>query len=139
MSSATVHAAYRAWLEAAWTACELRFENESQDPPADGATFIYVELEGGLFDQASIGAGAPSDNLWREEGTIFLDVCVATGDKAATIQGLQYREQLALAHRGLQLAPGITFREISFGAGEKLEGSGNYYRLPLTANFFRDQ
>lgn len=139
MSSATVHAAVRTWLEANWTTTELRFENESQDPPADGATFIYVELDGGFFDQESIGAGTVAANLWREEGTLFLDVCVPTGDRTKTTQGLQYRETLALALRGLQLTPGITFREIAFGVGEKLEGSGNYYRLPLTAAFFRDQ
>lgn len=114
----------------------LRFENDGQDPPADASPFIYVEIESVSDDQASIGGGdSPDANLWREEGTVFFDICIQRG--TLTSQGRTWRDQLARLFKGLKLS-GLTFRTQRFLGGESLAGTGNYYRLPLAIDFHRD-
>ncbi|WP_210237184.1 hypothetical protein, partial [Mesorhizobium sp. M3A.F.Ca.ET.174.01.1.1] len=55
-------------LTANWTSTPLVFENDHYDLPNAAAAFVYVEIWAipGGFDQASIGAGARDDNLWRD-------------------------------------------------------------------------
>lgn len=138
MASSAAYTAIHDFLVANWLAPlpGLRFENDGQDPPADGSAFVYVEIESEEDDQASIGGGdQPDDNLWREVGGVSIEVLIERG--TGTAQGRIWRDQLGALFKGLTLA-GIKFRTQRFLAGTPYEGNGNYFSLPLVIEFERD-
>lgn len=126
----------RAWLIANWSATALRFENETLDPPAALAAFVFFEVWSEFVDVAEIGAGNPHDAVWREEGEAVFHIVVASGSGALQVR--DYAEQLALKLRGLVLANGVRIGALSIGSGEQLAVDGSYFDLPLSAQWARD-
>lgn len=137
MSSLTSYDALRNWLEGAWSATVLRFENETPYPPADLAPFVYLEVTGDLFSQLSIGAGSPDANLWREEGVATLSCCVPTGSGASLARGMA--STLADMMKGLSLSPGLQCTSMIVGAGDRFVHDGNYFAVPLITNWYRNE
>ncbi|WP_210235492.1 hypothetical protein, partial [Mesorhizobium sp. M8A.F.Ca.ET.165.01.1.1] len=89
------------------------------------AAFVYVEIWAipGGFDQASIGAGARDDNLWREHGTLDMHVMVPKG--TGSRDGRDKAGQLIDLFRGQDLS-GLTFLEASIGEGQPGRPFANY-------------
>lgn len=137
MSTLTAYDALRDWFEANWTFTAKRYENETPYAPADLAPFVYMEVEGELFSQLSIGAGAPSANLWREEGAAWFHCCVPQGSGVETARS--YAQTLALMLKGLALAPGLQMTSMQIRPGGPYPADGNYYAVPLLSNWYRNE
>ena len=141
MSSDTLHAALRAYLEANWTATPLAWENEAFEAPRDALgnplPWVMVEASGNLCAQASIGAGSAAANLWREEGLVWLHVFVPTGTGSALAR--QHARALVDLFRGLTLAAGtIRYRDASIGRGEPGSDDGKWWRISAGVEWQRD-
>jgi len=136
MSSLTTYDALRTWLEANWPGTALRFENETAYAPDGAAPFVYLEVRGNVFGQIAIGAGA-GGNLWREQGIARFHICVPSGTGCVTARG--YKSALVEMLKGLRLAPGIVCRQIAAGIGGPFKGDGNYFALPVTTFWQRDE
>ncbi|RUM97913.1 hypothetical protein EET67_09875 [Pseudaminobacter arsenicus] len=136
MSSATAFNTIEQYLKAQWTATPLVFENEPHDLPDQPAHWVFVEVFGDTFEQASIGADGRDANLWRETGQIYINVM--TERDIGTGQARAYAEQLASLFRGLDIGT-LTFGRSSIGAGEPGIGDGNYWRMTVTIDWERDQ
>ncbi|MGC2853953.1 phage tail terminator-like protein [Novispirillum sp. DQ9] len=119
MGTQAARSAIRAHLEANWDtdAAALVFPNEG-DPPADvSQPWIFVEVRGSAYYQASIGAGSITDNLWRDEGSIWatINVPIGTGEDDAGTLAQQFMDLF----RGTELAGNLEFREFQDGDGER--------------------
>lgn len=137
MSSLTAYDALHDWLEANWTFTARRYENDGPEPP-DGLThFLHMAVEGEAFAQMSIGAGGPDDNLWRETGFAIFTACVPSGSGVSLGRG--YVSTLAEMMKGLRLSPGLTCRQMRIGAGAPFRRWGNYWGVPLTTEWYRDE
>lgn len=135
MSSPAAYTALRDYLVTNWTTTPLVFENE--DWPLDQgeiAAFIFVEIVGNLYAQASVGA--PGDNLWRETGTMQCHVFVP--NSTGTLTARQHAYTLAGLFREVQV-DGITFEDLSLGASEPGRQDGNYFPFSLTVDWRRDE
>ncbi len=134
MSSASAFEGLEDYLKAEWTATPIVFENEDWPLADDPAAFVFIEIFGDFFGQASIGA--PGENIWREEGQIRAHVMVVrnTGTRVAR----QCAQQLAAFFQEVEVADGIHFSEMSIGAGEPGAADGNYYRMTLMVDWYRD-
>lgn len=119
-----------------WSAIPLAFENDGYEKPSDPDYFVYVEVVGDFFDQASIGAEPQTDNLWREEGVLYLHVMTPRG--AGSLQARTYGKQLANLFRGQEIN-GVVFRAISLGGGGAPDEDGNYWPFTVTIDWQRDQ
>lgn len=135
MSSATVFAAVRTFLEAAWTATPLAWENETFVPGAEPAPFVLVECYGDSFEQMSIGSGSPVTERWVEDGAVLLHVMVPAG--TGSMQARTYAEALAALLRGLELPGNLRFRNMSIGLGDVGTEDGTYWRISLRADWTR--
>jgi hypothetical protein len=135
MASDTVYDAVKAYLSAQWgSTTPIQWENggEPGDPPfakpEPPAPFIAVELTGTLYGQQSIGAGAPADNRWDEEGILWIHVMVPTGSGASTAR--RHAKRLADLFRGTRLlGDSLTFGDARIGLGEPGDDDGNWYRI----------
>jgi hypothetical protein len=141
MSSDAVYSAIRAYLEPAWTATPLAWENENFEMPVDGVgnrlPWVAVEITGNLYSQASIGAGSASANLWREEGLLWLHVFVPSG--SGSLVARQYARQLADLFRGLSLSAGtLRFRDASIGRGQPGNEDGTVWGLSVSIDWQHD-
>lgn len=136
MSSVEVVEAVRAFLEANYTELPLVFENETQSVPEDGSAFVFVGFRGGLFDRASIGAleGAEDANIWREEGTLLLEVNSPSG--AGPVVARQYARTLCNIFRARQIGA-ISFSSMSLGAAER-SIEGNYWPFIVAIDYLHD-
>lgn len=123
------------YLREVWNVTPIVFENETPSPPDGAQAWVFVEMAGNLYDIASIGAGSPEANLWRESGTLWLHVMtpVWTG----TREGRQHAWDLAELFKA-QPIPGLRFQAMSVGAGEPVETDGNWARMTLTIDWERD-
>jgi hypothetical protein len=120
-----------------WTATPVIFENEDTPTPDTPAAFLFVEVAGDLFEQASIGGGDQvGDNLWREDGQVLIHVMTPRGGGSAAARLLA--RQAAALFRGQDI-DGIRFGGVSIGAGEPGEADGNYWRMTATIDFERDE
>ena len=141
MSTLTAYDTLRDWFEAAWTFTARCYENEGAYPPpgVDGSLppFAHMAVEGDIFRQISIGAGAPDDNLWREEGTATFTFCVETGSGVSAARG--FAQTLADMMRGLLLSPGLQCTDMRITAGRVPSGAGNYYAIALVTRWRRDE
>lgn len=136
MATDIVYDAVRGFLDANGGAIEFRYENETRDPPNGDATFVMVEIAGDIMEQGSIGAGEPKANAWREAGTLHLTVQVPSGSGSGGARRIA--RQLAELFRGLDLQPGITFRDISIGLGDVSSMNGRFWGLPVGVDWHRD-
>jgi hypothetical protein len=123
-------------LKDGWSTTPLVFENEFYEPPDTPAPFVYVEVFGDVFSQASIGAAPQSANLWREAGTLFLHVMVAAG--TGTGLSRQYAAELVALFAGQEI-DGVRFGDASIGAGEPGQDFANYFAMTATIMWERDE
>lgn len=139
MSTDIAYQAICGFLVANWTATPLEFENINFVPPVDAdgvmTPWVSVEIAGNSYAQASIGAEIPSDNLWREEGQLWLHVFVPAG--TGSLLARQYARQLVDLFKGLDLDPDIEFRDASVGLGEPGDENGIAWRLSTSIDWIR--
>lgn len=137
MASAAAFDAVHDQLVALWTTTDLVFENEDWPTPDVPAAFVYVEVYGDFYDQASIGARTQADNLWREGGSVYLHVMTLKGIGSRDARVLA--KQLADIFRGQEIG-GVRFRNASIGAGEPATSPpGSYFAMTATIEFERDE
>lgn len=112
-------------------------EENSFDKLDAGTPWLYVECWSDDDDQESIGAGEPTENMWREFGWLRITVLVKAGSGGAHARTL--RDQLVDLFRGLRLDD-IVLRTIHRAGGETWDGAprGNWYGLPLIIDWYRE-
>lgn len=135
MSSPAAFTALTDYVKANWTTTPVVLENE--DWPlneGDPAAFVYVEVFGNLYAQASVGD--PGHNLWREDGTMQLHVFVP--NSTGTLVARQHAYDLAQLFKETSVA-GIVFEDLSLGAGEPGRQDGNYFPFSLSVDWRRDE
>ncbi len=140
MSTDIVFDAVEAYLRANWTTTPLRFENEATKRPVDeetGAVQAWVEVEiiGDQYDIASLGAGDPAEERWREEGDVLLFVLVPVGTGSRVAR--QHATALLELFRGVELDPDIEFQELRILGGARDADDRNFWRLSASAHFIR--
>lgn len=140
MSSSEVFTAIKDYLTASWTTTPISYENEEFAPPiANGVSgpWIAVEVSGTFYDQASIGSGTASANLWREEGQLWIHVYVATGSGSLVVR--QYAKQIVDLFRGKSLlSDSLRFRDASIGMGHPGDEDGRYWGLSCSVDWQHD-
>jgi hypothetical protein len=142
MASDTVYDAVETFLIAQWTATAIYFENIPTDYPRDGdgnpLPFVFVELVGNLYGAASLGSGSDAENLYRENGTVFAHVFVASGSGSRTARG--YATQFVKLFKGRELGPtnNIIFLGGSIGGGAPGTEDGVYWRLGCNVDYQAD-
>lgn len=119
-----------------WMATPLVFENTDWQLPDEPAHFVYVEVFGDFYEQASIGAESRNENLWREGGQLYLHVMTKNGIGSSLAR--QYGKQLAGLFRGEDI-DGVHFLDGSIGAGEPGRSFPNYWAMTVTINWERDE
>lgn len=135
MASPAAFEAIEDHLRSVWNASPLVFENETATPPAGDARWVFVEVYGTVFDQASIGAETREGNLWREEGMLWLHVMMPVW--SGTRQGRRDAYALANLFTGRDIG-GLIFGSAAIGAGEKVETDGNYARMSVSIEWQLD-
>lgn len=130
MSTATAYSAIKAFLDANFTAAPLVYEN-TDTPQADTpVAFVFVEISGNSYRQASTGGGL-TDNLFRENGLLWLHVMVPSG--AGSVTARTHAETLITLLRNAELVSGkLVFMDASVGLGEPGTEDGNYWRLSVS-------
>lgn len=140
MSRATVRAAVTAYLEANWTASPLILQNAETEPPvqADGTLrpWVYVQIAFNSVDQWSIGAADRTDNRWREDGLVLFHIMTPIGEGLAASD--TNVDALIELFKGVQLDPGIEFRDITSDTGGPGDDNGNYYRVSVAVDWVRN-
>jgi hypothetical protein len=137
MSSPTTFDPIEALLRAEWSSTPLVLENETWPAPDEPAPFLFVEIFGSYYDQASIGGGElVTDNLWRERGQLYGHVLIPNG--TGSRPGRVLAQQFVDLFRGQDLGS-IRFLGASIGAGQPGDQDGNYYRMTATIDWERDE
>jgi hypothetical protein len=117
--------AIKTYLTANWTATPLAYPNEWYDP-AEGTSWVYVELTRAVYGQESIGETRQSDNRWDEEGVLWLHLNVGKSVDVSKIGGAA--RALADLFRGTTLLSGsLEFLDANIDAGGQSE-DGNWFR-----------
>jgi hypothetical protein len=130
MSSPAVFTAFHDRLST-WTASPIRFENELlQDvlEVSEPQAFVYVEIYGDSLQQESFGA--PGQNMWLEQGVVFLHVLVPAF--SGTAQARTNANDLLNLFREKPLVAGgfsIFMPEMSIGAGNPGVDFPNHWAL----------
>lgn len=140
MSRATVRAAVIAYLAGNWTISPLVYQDRATEPPVqpDGIIrpWVYVEISFNSVDQWSIGAAPRTENRWREDGSVFFHVMTPAGEGLAASD--QNADALIELFKGVELAPGIEFRDIASDIGGPGDQDGNYYRVSIAVDWVRN-
>ena len=140
MSRSAVRGAVTDYLAANWTLSELVYQNTSTEPPvaSDGVLrpWVYVEVSYNSTDQWSIGETDRTDNRWREDGQVFFHVFTPAGAGLSVAD--QYADAVIDLFKGIQLSPGIEFRDITSDIGGPGDQDGNYYRVSIAVDWVRN-
>ena len=140
MSRSAVRGAVTAYLEANWTASPLILQNAETKPPvqADGTLrpWVYVQIAFNSVDQWSIGAADRTDNRWREDGLVLFHIMTPIGEGLAASD--TNVDALIELFKGVQLDPGIEFRDITSDTGGYGDDNGNYYRVSVAVDWVRN-
>lgn len=132
MAHANVIAAFRDRLDANWTRCAVKNDNNTtQTPPA--APFIEVLFLVSNAQQMSVGA--PGANLWREEGGCLLVLNVERGTGAAV--WAPWIDEIAAIFRGKNFDGVQTFAPTS-AEFENDNEDGNFYRIGVAVPYTYD-
>lgn len=131
MSSDVVFAAVQEYLTTNFSAVPLTYENDLFDPPSPNAAnpiWIYVEVYGVTYNQASMGSGTPQTDLFREEGAVLFHIMspINTG----SLKARQIGTVLVSLFKGLRIEPDIRFGDLSIGEGTVQLEQGNWW--PMT-------
>lgn len=119
-----------------WATTPVVFENDAFDLPDAPSPFIYVEVFGDFFGQASIGDDPRDNNLWRESGEVNFHVMTPNGTGSRGARSMA--DQLAGLFRGRDI-DGVTFLDASIGAGRPGRAFAGYFAMTATVNFERDE
>ena len=138
MSAVAIYDAVKGLLDAAWSATPVLFENQTQPPPAAETphglkAWVLCEIEGRSLSQISMGAGTKPDNLWEEEGTIWLHVHVPAGSGSRAARVLA--DELAELFRATEEIGAIQFHDMSIGAGQVGQDNGKWWAMTVTINW----
>lgn len=133
MSSQTVFDIIRGELVPSWTATDIVFENTFYETTGQG--FVFVEVAGSYYDQASIGAAPQTANRWREGGILFLNYMAPAGAGTSAARGVA--QQLIDIFRGKDIS-GVTFDKGSIGAGEPGQDFPGYWAMTATLEWQYD-
>lgn len=137
MASATAFDTIEQHLRDEWGATTpIVFENEPYDLPDVPAPFLFVEIVGSTFGQASLGNGETQGNLWREAGYVEVHVMTPndTGSRAARV----YADRVVDIFRGQEIGP-VTFGDASVGSGDPGRAFAGYFAFTATLDWERDQ
>lgn len=134
MSTASVYSSIKTFLDANWTTTPLAYENYDYPVPNTPAAFVVVEITGNSYRQASIGAN--SQNLFRENGLLWLHVMVPSGTGSLTAR--TYAETLVELLRSRELVSGLILGDSSVGLGDKSTENGNYWCLSMSVEWQLD-
>lgn len=137
MSSVEAFDAIEQRLRANWTQTPLVFENEPW-PPADmPVPFVFVEIFGDFYNQASIGGGDdPSANLNREGGQLLAHVLTPSG--TGTRDARIFAKAIVALFRGHEIA-GVEFLNASIGSSDPGKEDGQYFRMTASIAWQRDE
>ncbi len=137
MSTATAYSAIKSYLDANWMTTSLAYENDEYVVPDTPTAFVFVEISGQNYARASIGASEFSDNLWREEGSLWLHVMIPSGQ--GSLVARTYAQSLIDLLRDAELLNGrLVFLDASVGLGEQGQLNGNYWRLTASIDWRLD-
>lgn len=127
MASLASYDAFETRLKAGWTETDIVFENERYALPATAVAFVYVEVVGDEFPQASIGA--PGNNLYLEIGVTYLHVMVPDDSGTRVARG----HAIALANLFRERdTDGIKIDDMSIGSGDPGRDFANYWAMTVT-------
>ncbi|MDQ1081444.1 phage tail terminator-like protein [Pseudoroseomonas cervicalis] len=130
-----VFEAVEALVDAEWTGTPVAKPNRAFAKPQ--GPWIRFEVTGDIFQQQSIGAGAVArENLWRETGSVLVHLFVPAGDD--TKPGRRLLRQFVDLLVGQELGA-IEFTDASFGMGHAPEDDGNWWILPASIGWTRDE
>lgn len=135
MASPDVFDTIKSYLDTAWSATPLAFENDGFKPPVDPEPWVLIEVFGDFFEQESIGAEMQTLNLWREQGQLVAHVMVPRGT-GSTLARTHARSLVDL-FRGQDIGT-VVFTNASIGASEPGETNGSYFRMTATIDWSRD-
>lgn len=127
MSSPNAFTDIETRLKAAWLTTDLVFENEDYSLPATPAAFVYVEVFGDDYQQASVGE--KQKNMFEEQGMTYLHVMVPNG--TGTGLARDYANRLLNLFREQQVGSVITDRA-SIGSGNPGRPFANYWAMTVT-------
>lgn len=136
MTSLVVYDAVRARVEVEWTATPVEWPNEPVTLPPEGTPgfdgcWIALEFHGRLFGQASIGA--PGDQRWDEDGTIWAHVLAPVGSGERLMRG--HAVAFIDLFRGQEIGA-VEFQDCEIGPGGADE-DGCWWRISARIDFTR--
>ncbi|KAA0593021.1 hypothetical protein J2848_005617 [Azospirillum lipoferum] len=129
-----------AWPDAAPMSCPLAWDNEAFTPPAPfdaqdrPQCWGRVLVDASLWDQDSIGAGDPAEELWEEVGTLALTVFSPAG------AGSRPNRDLLTAFAGMvrgQRLGGLEFRGCRFDPARAKDESGAWWGMTIIIDWKR--
>jgi hypothetical protein len=130
MSTVDVYSAIKTFLDANFTTVPCVYENTDTPLSDTPSAFVYAEISGTAYFQASTGGGL-GDNLFRENGLLWLHVMVTSGSGSITAR--TYAKTLVELFREAELLGGsLVFNQASVGLGEPGTEDGNYWRLSIS-------
>lgn len=136
MSSPEAFTVVETTLRSNWLTTPILFENEDVRLPGSPAHYVYVEVFGDFYDQASLGAEPRTANLWRETGQVYLHVMTLNGIGSGLAR--LYAKQLVELFRGTDIS-GVEFLGGSIGAGDPGREDANYFAMTATIQWQRDE
>lgn len=133
MASAEVYDVIEQRCRAMLPAVTFVFENEEFSLPDTPAPFVYVEIYGDVFAEASIGDAG--NNLERESGQFLAHVMTpnGTGSRAARVLAKQIISLFFAQESG-----GVLFKDATLGSGDPGREFGNYYAMTASIAWERD-
>jgi hypothetical protein len=134
MASPAVATAIQDYLAANFTAAHLSLENDGYKPTNE--PWVYAEIIGTAWDQASIGAGSALENSWEEMGLAMFHVYVPSGTGDAKVRALCYG--LLDLFRGVTLLnESIRFYRASCGGSSPGSLDGKWWRMTASVEWER--
>lgn len=134
MASAEVYDVIEQRLAGMLAGTTCVYENEDWPLQDNPQTWVYVEIFGDVYAQASIGADA--NNLIRENGQFLAHVMVptGTGSRAARVLAKQIVDLFVGQDIG-----GVIFARATIGAGDPGRASGNYFAMTAAVDWQLDR
>jgi hypothetical protein len=133
-----VQTAVETFLTANWSTTPIAFENDGFQPPTNGngdvLPWLLVELNGGLYEQRTLGTGNATTDFWSDSGTVWIHIFVASG--SGSLIAKQYGSALASLFQGRTLSPNIQFGDITMAASGGTQ-DGNDWGLSLSIDWLQ--
>ena len=131
MSSTAAYDDIKARLDE-WTTTPVVYEDPFYELPATPAPFVFVEIFGTSFDQET--AGAPGNNMWREDGVAYLHVMIPSGMSSRDARVIA--DGLVVVFRERQ-AGSVRINEMDIGKGQPGAVFAQYWAMTVTLYWHR--